>query len=247
MKIFSLQLSLIFCCIYSANSLAKCSGLTNKIYKENGDPVEILTEIRSRGDSGELCVQNLAGRLYFEGVMFEKNIDLAHQIFFALANKGYPPAQFNLAFKLSEDPESSAVDVLNLLQGIFVSYVGNDEYGGLASKARTLGRGFVLKRTKAIQSCQADPGCTLKLETGDELEKYSDNFENILRKSNHDLAAKVVQDTQALRKATDTVAGLLSVGLAVGAVTSGSLSALAPKPTPQYPSVVDLIKWGVIK
>lgn len=166
-------------------------------------------ELDKRVKENELCAKNLLGRLYFEGVNVDKDIDRAHAIFFELANNAYPPAQFNLAFVLSKKPEVEPETVLNLLQGIIVRYTGLYDYGYIALKARDFGREYLSELSKDKQS------------------KLTPPFENLIRETTTNAAIQIRNNTRARNEKEDDIMGMLTMGVYGAAIGSKLGTALS--------------------
>ena len=131
-----------------------------------------FTELNRRVKNDHACAKNLLGKIYFEGKNINQDVERAHAIFFELAEKAYPPAQYNLAFVLSKNPTIEPEVVLSLLQALIIRYTGAYDYGHIALKARDLGRVYLSQLNH------------------DKQEIWSQTFENLVRASIIDAATK---------------------------------------------------------
>jgi len=226
MKIF-----ILFCfCIFSMNVFANeadCQSMKEYfvVKRENKDELNRrFMELDRRVKDNEQCAKNLLGRVYFEGVNVEKDIDRAHAIFFDLANTAYPPAQFNLAFVLSKKPEAEPEIILNLLQGLIVRYTGLYDYGYIALKARDFGREYLGELSNDKQVTLSPP------------------FESLVRETTTNAAIQIRNKTIATNERNDNIAAMLSLGMTGAAFgsklgTSLSNSRNVSVPTPQFNAI----------
>jgi TPR repeat protein len=106
----------------SANAQdASCTSLRNDIYSLNSDKEKLkphIKELAERVSQKDNCARNLLGRMYAEGYYFDKDDDRAYAIFYELSNVGYAPAQYNLAFTLTQKQDVEPKLVFVYLQGI---------------------------------------------------------------------------------------------------------------------------------
>ena len=196
---------IVFYFVLALNASAKepdCQSLKRFFSSqvENKDKLNRkFTELNRRVKNDHACAKNLLGRIYFEGKNINQDVERAHAIFFELAEKAYPPAQYNLAFVLSKNPEIEPEVVLSLLQALIIRYTGSYDYGHIALKARDLGRVYLSQLNH------------------DKQEIWSQTFENLVRASIIDAATKITNNTKARNRKEDNIMGMLSMGmLAIG-------------------------------
>ena len=157
-------------------------------------------DLKSLADQDNLCAKNLIGRLNFEGTFIPQNIEVSKDIFIELSNRAYPPAIFNLAYVLSKDSSVPPEQVLNLLVGIYATYIYTKEYSYLATKSVEFGRAYIdefPEKKKAILSV---------------------NFENSITSSAMNSYAKLKNDLDRSQEIMNFLAGIVLAGWAVNTI-----------------------------
>jgi len=200
MKTVHSLLALWLACLSTGQALANekaCTSLKEFFQKKQTADEQLKTafvELEGQIKADAKCAKNLLGRIYFEGVNAPRDHERAHAIFYDLADKGYPPAQFNLAFVLARKPNVEPEAILALLQGIVLNYTGTSEYGYLALKARDLGREYLQQASQATR------------------EKLTAPFETIVREATTSAAVKIRQATIERIQTENMIVGILTIG-----------------------------------
>lgn len=221
--------SLFFITIFvmtSATAMASCESLKEKFSSQARPSSQSFGEMNELIKNDDLCVKNLVGRLNYQGQHFEKNVERAHAIFYELSERNYPPAQFNLAYLLVNEGDTDPKVVIALLQGLYVSYIGTNDYGKLASNARDMGRQYL---DDVTANCRSPERCSEKHGySREEIGHVKNEFNNVVRLATYNKAAEIVQATQELRNTADAFVGILSLGMAaysVGAARAANSAA----------------------
>ncbi|MBM3758566.1 MAG: sel1 repeat family protein [Acidobacteria bacterium] len=221
---------------------ATCDELRSLFAQDTVAGSDALNRLDSLVKQDDLCAKNLLGKLYFEGKHISRDIERAHAIFYDLAERNYPPAKFNLAFKLSLDALIEPTVVLALVQELFASHQGSDEYGRLANNARDLGRSYIANLVSKAEGSDAP-----------RIRALSDGYEDFIRLSTQESAAKAIERTREVHSTSDSIAAVVSLGLAVSSVASVAARA-RPRPSSctylrcdPFLSTGDLYNLGILK
>lgn len=202
--------------LFSPCLWASCDSLRGEFMAASRPSSAAFSSLSVLVKEDDLCAKNLVGRLYYEGRHFSKDLERAHSIFYELSERNYPPAQFNLAYKLSNDEEVDPRVVVSLLQGIVVSYVGTNDYGKLASNARELGRQYL---EKIAANCGTSDACLKKTGyTTVDIQLLQNEFENAVKSATHSVALDTVQRSREQKASVDAFVGMLSLGMAAYSV-----------------------------
>ena len=124
----------------------ECASLKKAIYSKPNTENKLtrdIQELESLVKEDVKCAKNLLGRMYAEGLYFPVDKDRSYAIFYDLAQKNYPPAQYNLAHTLATQSDAEPELVLTYLQGLIIAYPMNDDYRYLVPKAVDLGRAYL--------------------------------------------------------------------------------------------------------
>ena len=178
-----------------------CVALKNDIYSLNSDKEKLKIYIKELAEAvkeNNNCAKNLLGRMYAEGYYFSQDEDRAYAIFYELSNLGYAPAQYNLAYTLSEKKDVEPKLVFIYLQGLVLTYPMNEEFRYIVPKSIELGRNY-LDKLKAANNLQ-EPA-------------LRNEFEVVIRESAKSVATELSATTKALREKEDTIVGILSAGM----------------------------------
>jgi hypothetical protein len=206
---------LLFLCLIGVyqSVLAKdsdCDALKNAVFSDRVPDKNWVASTIEREISRDLkCAKNLLGRMYAEGRVFDVDKDRSYAIFYDLSQAGYPPAQYNLAYLMSERSDVKPQVVLGYLQGFISLYIADEKYGYLVPKATDLGRVYLDK-----------------LKYGSlEVEGLRDDFESVVRRANTNAAIDLVRKTKERRGTEDAIVGVLALGMALSEVSSALRSA----------------------
>jgi hypothetical protein len=221
---------LLFLCLIGIYQgvLAKdsdCDALKNAVFSDRVPDKNWVVSTLEREISRDLkCAKNLLGRMYAEGRVFDVDKDRSYAIFYDLSQAGYPPAQYNLAYLMSERSDIRPQVVLGYLQGLISMYIADEKYGYLVPKATDLGRGYLEK-----------------LKHGSpEVEGLRDDFESAVRKANTKAAIDLVRKTKETRATEDAILGIIALGIALSEASSALRSANV---TSQGSQVVPAPAW----
>ena len=216
-------------------SAASCDDLRNYFQKpnlENPETKERLVQLRDMVNSDDFCAKNLFGRLEYQGIFVQKDIENAKNIFTDLSNRDYPPAMFNLAYVQSQEKSSNPEITLGLLTGIYATNVDSKEYADLAKKSMEYGRSY-------IETLPEPPRTRL-----------GQSFESALSAANVAAREKRVE---RIRKSDEVTMGFLGAVLGIGlgfmvgaklAAGSGARAAATSVSTPSAPPVYTVIPSG---
>lgn len=182
---------------------------------------EVLLDLSSAVEGGDVCAKNILGRLLYQGSLIAHDPQRATAIFSDLSNKGFPPSQFNLAFVLTQNPAQDPEPVVRLLQGIYIKHIDDRKYAYLALKAKELGRNYIGSLT------------------GERNEKLLDEFESSIREATIKTAIRIRQRTTDRENRENTIVGLIMLGVAVNQVASG-IAASTNYTSNSVPSVLNL-------
>jgi len=226
----------------SLGAHATCNELRSLFAQDSTASSDVLTRLDNLIKQDDFCGKNLLGKLYFEGKHISRDIERAHAIFYDLAERNYPPAKFNLAFKLSLDASIEPTVVLALTQELFASHVGSEEYGRLANNARDLGRSFIAQLASKAEGPDA-----LRIRA------LSEGDEDFIRIATQKHAAGVMERSREVQARSDTIEAVLGLGLAVSSVASVAARA-RPRPSSctylrcdPFLSTGDLYNLGILK
>jgi len=188
-----------------------CGDLRNYFQKSNledTDTKERLSQLQLMINENDYCAKNLLGRLEYQGIFVDKNIDNAKNIFIDLSNLGYPPAMFNLAYLQSEQKNSNPEAVLGLLAGIYATNLENKEFADLAKKSMEYGRNYIETLPEPMRT------------------KLSNNFEVALGNAN--IAARNNR-VERIKQSDEITYGVLGavVGIGLGFMAGSRLASAA--------------------
>jgi hypothetical protein len=178
-----------------------CTSLRNSIYSSSSDKENLKPYIKELADAvsqKDSCARNLLGRMYAEGHYFAKDDDRAYAIFYELSNVGYAPAQYNLAFTLTQKQDVDPRLVFVYLQGLVLTYSMNEEFRYIVPKSIELGRQFLDK---------------LKDTNNTQEPSLRNEFESVIRETSKGVATELSARTKALREKEDMIVGILAAGM----------------------------------
>jgi len=193
-------------------SEAECSRLKSQLAVDTASKkTEILNEIDTLIKSNEPCAKNLLGRIYFEGILLSKDTEKAHAIFYDLSQQSYPPAFYNLAYLSIRENRALPTEIMPLLHGIMVKYLGDSQWGYLSASARELGWDYL----DSLSSNQIDSN-TLRI--------LKEQHKLLVGSTSNQLADIVKNQSESVRNQSNTILQLILIGVAaasLGNVLSG--------------------------
>jgi len=186
-----------------------CSSLHNRVFKSS-EPVsqQLIQVAESRALRGELCAQNIVGRMYAEGSAVDVDWERAYLIFSNLSDRDYPPAQLNLAIHIADKPDLDLNPYLSFVVGLIAKYGSSSEYADIARGAKEVGL-YVLRKKLS--------------ESTDGKDKYSSalkEFEYKAGEAQVSSAIEIVNKRRAAKERDDTIVGIIALGAAVSAARS---------------------------
>jgi hypothetical protein len=161
---------------------------------------EVIESIKINSEKNDLCYKNLMGIMYYQGIYFEKNIELAEQIFYDVGNQDYPEAQFNFALAVSLKGNKNRKEFMALVTGIFKKYINNRKYAEIGSDARDLG-------FKYIESLRATN------INNTELTELEEAFSEAIRSEHKVIADEALKNTQEIKENSQAIIALLAIGM----------------------------------
>ena len=139
-----------------------CENVKNKVQTlPNPSAVErkvVLGELEGLILQGEICAKNMLGRLYYEGVFLKKSVNLAHEIFYDLAQHGYAPAEFNLVYLALKEKREAPESIVSFLHGLMIKYLGDRQWGYISASSRELAGDY-------IDELRSSAGSSVQLQT----------------------------------------------------------------------------------
>jgi hypothetical protein len=190
----------------SIASDSDCESLKNN-FNSGVSPTEtksFLSILERLINSDNMCAKNLLGRIYYTGKLLDQDLEKGYAIFYDLARKGYPPALYNIAFvaikEKREDPEA----IIELLHGLMINYLGDQEWGYISANSRELAWDYLEKIKYDINP--------------DRHRNLYERHRQISSEATLKLANAVKARTQEVREQSDAIVGLLAIGAASYAV-----------------------------
>jgi hypothetical protein len=200
---------------------AECEPLKDKLLASSKlsprDRSISLVDLEQLILKGEDCAKNLLGRIYYEGGTLPKDVNKAHEIFYDLSLKGYPPATFNLAYLSIKESRESPENIVGLLQGLMIKFSGDRQWGHISASSRELAWDY-LDEIKHSGNTDISKITELRIK-----------HQRLSTDTTAQLANAVQSRTDDLRGQADAIVGLLSIGLAANAI--GQRAAIASRPT----------------
>lgn len=220
----------------TSSASSECEALKDQVANPTLTDVnktQLLDNLRRLVAADDLCGKNLLGRLTYQGKLLPEDTDKAYAIFYDLANKGYPPAMYNMAYFYIEQNTLPPEGILDLLKGIMARFAGNPEWGVIAADARELGWEYL--NTQLLQDRNSPHLRALEQSFGEM------SNATILR------AAQIAVGTRdSYHAAGNVIIGLMALG-AAASIASNAMSAPAttysssytiPPPSPRYFSLM---------
>lgn len=199
-------------------------NIQKQINPSAADALLVLKDLERLILNNEYCAKNILGKLYYGGIYLIRNIDRAHEIFYDLTQRGYPPAAFNLAYFTIQEKKESPELIINFLDGLMVNYLGDRQWGYISAGARDLAGDYL-----------------------DELNASSDfsqNQINIMRKQHQKLSAETTSHlaemvkarTSEIRGQSDAIVGILALGMAASTISQRNILTRQPAFRPSFQS-----------
>jgi hypothetical protein len=177
-----------------------CKEIKSIVLANNALNKEVIETIKINSDKNDLCFKNLMGIMYYQGIYFDKNIDLAEQIFYDIGNQNYPEAQYNFALAVSSKKDRNHKEFMALVTGIFKKYINNRKFAEIGSDARDLGFKY-LENLKSTNTTNA------------ELRELEDAFSEAIKNEHKLIADEVLKNTEERLENSRTIAALLAIGM----------------------------------
>jgi len=185
---------------------ADCAGYEASVDSGRIAP-SLFEEMEKSAVSGDPCVKNLIGKIFALGTGgVPQDWERAYAIFNELSDTGYAPAQFNLALLLAEKDDMNLEAFLSFALGLINKYSQSREYIHISRGAADLGV-FVLK-----EKIKSNANDQIKLV---QLNQYLNDFEFSAAKAAHSAAVKILRDESDGHDRNNTIAAILSLGLAI--------------------------------
>lgn len=167
----------------------------------------LFEEIEKLAVGGDPCVKNVIGKIFALGKGgVQQDWERAYAIFNELSDAGYAPAQFNLALLLAEKEDLDLEVFLSFVVGLINKYSQSREYIHISRGAADLG---IFTLNDRIGRSSEDPDQLSKLK------RYLRDFEFTAAKAAHSAAVKILKDERDGHDRNNTIAAILSLGLAV--------------------------------
>ena len=205
---------------------SSCSTLKRDILKSKSPSKKQLSELETMIKKDDFCYQNLMGIMIYQGIYFTKDKTKAKKIFYQLADKNYPEAQFNFGWTLTKDPEQDPEQVIHYLTGIFIKNQQDQGSKNIAEKAVYLARKYLDSYPiSQPQGCSQEK-CIEKSFTNhtvESIDKIRIQFNKSMEKYMHDSVVHQLNESRAWRENLDTVMAILSVGVLAYNLTTPSI------------------------
>mgnify|MGYP002152378157 CR=1 FL=1 len=187
-----------------------CTDLTNSAalaeVATSSEKSAFLQLLNDRIAANDLCAKNLLGRLYYTGQLLGQDQKKAQLIFRDVSEQGFPPGLYNLAYVETRNPDAEKLILISLIGGIMIKYLGDDSWGSVSAKARELGFDYCTKIIKSSSSVGEKSACT--------------EFMKNARLGAIHLANQVHATSESYRSAGQTIMAVISLGMAVSAISS---------------------------
>jgi hypothetical protein len=180
---------------------SNCVAIKDAIYALNADKEKLKPHIENLSklvNSDDKCAKNLVGRMYSEGYYLPRDSERSYAIFYELSNSGYVPAQYNLAYVLTEKKDVNPEIVFVYLQGLIVTYPLDKTFGYIVPKSIELGRAYLDK---------------LRFDNHPSEASLRNQFESAIRTTATTAANELSARTKARKEKEDMIAGILAAGM----------------------------------
>ncbi len=212
-------LSLLLFCNFCFGGEAACDSLKARVSAASDLPILekkiLLTDIEGLIFRDEKCAKNMLGRLYYSGMLFPKDVSKAHQIFYELSQRSYPPAMYNLAYLSMKENTESPENIVSFLHGLMLNFVGDREWGFISAGARDLAGDYLDELQAAKNSPQ-------------NLSELRNRHTKLATDTTMYLASVIQNRTNEFRSQSDNIVGMLMI--AMGAYAVGQKIPLANRP-----------------
>lgn len=226
--------SMVAFCAAAAANTENCDDLRAKylsspIYQNDLRQLQSLVELDNH------CAKNILGTMYARGLNIQKDFLRAYSIFYDLAQRDYPPSQFNLAVVLASRDDHDPETLLNYLVGLTVKYMRSKDWGSIGTAARDYGRKYLDDRLKTSPNNK-------------DLLKLSDEFEEKLRIGMKEIHAGFQAKIYEQKQFEDTVVSILAIGMiahkAASLKSASSTPSFASPMPPALPRFYHLTPLG---
>jgi hypothetical protein len=211
---------------YAFGDDSSCSTLKRDILKSKSPSKKQLSELETNIKKDDFCYQNLMGIMIYQGIYFTKDQTKAKKIFYQLADKNYPEAQFNFGWTLTKDPEQDPEKLIQYLTGVFIKNQQDQGSKNIAEKAVYLARKYLDSYPiSQPQECSQEK-CTeksLMSHSKDRIDKIRTQFNKSIEKHTYDSAVRQFNENREWRENLGTVMAILSVGVLAYNLTTPSI------------------------
>ena len=216
---------LMVLCVFSLSSYAdyasfskakktNCDYFKEDVLKSKQADQAQLSKLESEIKKDNFCYQNLMGIMIYKGIHFKKDEIKAKKIFYQLAEKNYPEAQFNFAWTLTKDYNQDPLEVMQFLTGIFISY--HNEHGSkhIAEKSVFLARKYLDNYLLAQPQICSHEKCSENFteHNEDSINKIRQEFDKLVASNVHEYMTARRTEHIAFKKNEETVMFILSLG-----------------------------------
>jgi hypothetical protein len=196
---------------------APCDDLHQGIFVSAKEvPQRLIQSAEARAVAGELCAQNIIGRMYAEGKGVSPDWERSYAIFSKLSNKDYPPAHLNLAIHIAEKPDLDLDSYLPFLVGLIAKYGSSPQHADIARGAKEIG--FYVLRKKLNES-------SFEVEKFEKLRASLQEFEFKAGEAMVSSAIEIVNKRREAKQRDDTIVGIIALGTAVYTARTSSAPA----------------------
>ena len=171
------RLIIFFLFICNLSFASECKNIDEQLKSSDGLSVQTKQELNEvinqfnatqNIESKNYCKLNIVAKLFYKGEYFKHDEEISEKLFYFLANKNYPQAQFNLALLGTRKSEQNPKEIINLLLGIYSKYLRYNDYSHISGKVRILLNDYIEDLTNKVDACH------FKTATGADLGDYVD-------------------------------------------------------------------------
>lgn len=243
LKAFSAAVALLLLSTTASATDSQCAALKELAARQtitDAEKSRFIEDLRRLVSADNLCSKNLFGRLTYQGKFLPKDIERAYAVFLDVANKGYPPAMYNLAYFYIEQKTLPPEGVLDLLKGMMVRFAGDPKWGTISADARELGWEYL-------------DTLLMKEPSSRHLRSLERDFAEISNATVLQAAQIAIDTRNSYHAAGNVIIGIMALG-AAASMASNALSARAPvysstytlpPPSPKYFSLMSTPTPGV--
>jgi hypothetical protein len=185
---------------------------------------EVLKDLEKLILGNESCAKNILGKLYYRGDFLGRDIDRAHEIFYDLTQRGYPPAAFNLVYLSIKEKKESPEFIVEFLNGLMINYLGDRQWGYISAGARDLAGDYL------------DELNASSILSQDKIKIMREEHQKLSIKTTTHLAEMVKARTSDLRGQSDAIMGILALGVAASAISQRNILARQQTFRPSFQS-----------